>query len=144
MGEGKFMNSTLQVNPSQTVDKGDAEQLRKDILEASKLSFESMKHLTTLDTGAILLMVTFLEKLFANNREWTSLIGIALVLFILSIVAAVSALMQTAAIHRAIAINDVPDWRYRELFRMWTKTIALCAFVFGIICLGTFALKNLY
>jgi len=36
--------------------------------EGEKLYFDSMKHLTTLSTGSVLLLVTFLEKLFSSPR----------------------------------------------------------------------------
>ena len=51
-----------------TETKNDAkEQLAKfkaTTLEINKVSFEAMKHLTTLSAGSILLLVAFLEKLF--------------------------------------------------------------------------------
>jgi O-antigen/teichoic acid export membrane protein len=63
--------------------------------EGEKLFFESMKHLTTLSTGSILLLVTFLEKLFSNPR-WKALIAVTLVSFVVSIVCSVSSMLQSA------------------------------------------------
>lgn len=45
--------------------------------EGEKLYFDSMKHLTTLNTGSVLLLVTFLEKLFSSPR-WRVLVAVSL------------------------------------------------------------------
>jgi hypothetical protein len=121
----------------------EVENRQRQILEISKLSFESMKHLTTLSTGSIVLMVAFLEKLFLNNREWAGLIGAALIAFILSIVASASSLVQINSL-----LTDVftlhNDMHFRDKFRMWTNGIAFISFVLGIVFLVIFAFKNLY
>jgi hypothetical protein len=41
--------------------------LQKDDVEAFKLIFDFLKHLTTLSSGSILLLVTLAEKFFANS-----------------------------------------------------------------------------
>ena len=121
----------------------EVEKLQQKFLELSKMSFESMKHLTTLSTGAIVLMVTFLEKLFSSNREWTALIGAALISFVLSIVTSASALVQINNLLTSVFTLHA-DMHWRDKFRMWTNVVAFTSFVIGIILLVIFAFKNLY
>jgi hypothetical protein len=110
----------------------------------SAVSFEAMKHLTTLSTGSVLLLVTFLEKLFAGYREWTGLIGVALVSFVLSIVAAMWTLMQASTTLSFEGSRDVTRFVELQKSRKLTETIAFGTFLLGVVCLCVFALQNLY
>ena|SRR2546425_10985848 len=56
--------------------------------EGAKLMFESIKHLTTLSTGSILVLVALLEKVF-KNPHWKALMVIAFACFTLSMLASV-------------------------------------------------------
>ena len=105
--------------------------------EGEKLFYDSMKHLTTLNTGSILLLVTFLEKLFSNPR-WKALIAVSLICFVVSIVCSVSSMLQSA--------NDVKhSGRFQRLETRVKSAIyysALLTFVMGLAGLVAFALKN--
>jgi hypothetical protein len=68
----------------------EAKELKEQIIGVLKLSHDSMKHLTTLCTGSLLLMIALMDKLSANSREWRGLIGVALVCFLFSIICAMS------------------------------------------------------
>lgn len=111
----------------------------KSYQEGEKLYFDSMKHLTTLNTGSILLLVTFLEKLF-NNPRWKALIVVSLCSFTLSILFSVSSMLQSA--------NHVKNsGKFRPLEVNVKKVIyyvALITFLSGIISLVVFAWSNLY
>lgn len=107
--------------------------------EGEKLYFDSMKHLTTLNTGSVLLLVTFMEKFF-NNPRWKSLIAVSLVSFVISILCSVSSMFQSA--------NHI---KYSGKFRRLETRIksvvyysSLITFLVGIIGLVIFALRNLY
>lgn len=107
--------------------------------EGEKLYFDSMKHLTTLNTGSILLLVTFLEKLF-NNPRWRALIAVSLISFVISILCSVSSMFQSA--------NHI---KYSGKFRRLETRIknvvyysSLITFLVGIVSLVMFALRNLY
>ncbi len=99
-----------------------------------------LKHLTTLNTGSILLLVTFLEKLF-NKPEWQELIGVAFLSFGVSIVGCLT-------IH-FWSIIDVEDGSEIEItkicvfFRRVLAILAFGGFLIGLISLIVFALKNL-
>ena len=116
------------------------EKLQRDLLSYQQEQ-GFLKHLTTLNTGSILLIVTFLDKLF-KNPEWTLFIGIALVAFIISILGCVTA-------HLA-SVLDVDTQYTKEnnkgvLVLQWiTLLMSFGGFVLGLIFLSIFTLKNLY
>ncbi len=116
----------------------DAEKDReKAVREGEKLFYDSMKHLRTLNTGSILLLVTFLEKLF-GNPQWKALIAVSLICFIGSIVCSVSSMLQSA--------NHVKhSGKFPRLETGVKSTIyysALLTFIVGLASLVAFALKN--
>jgi formate hydrogenlyase subunit 3/multisubunit Na+/H+ antiporter MnhD subunit len=107
--------------------------------EGEKLYYDSMKHLTTLNTGSVLLLVTFLEKLFSSPR-WRALVAVSLVSFVISILCSVSSMFQSA--------NHI---KYSGKFRRLETRIknvayyfSLVTFLVGIVSLVIFALRNLY
>jgi hypothetical protein len=106
--------------------------------EGSKLYFEMYKHLTTLSTGSILLLVTFLEKIFANPK-WKILIVAALSFFLLSILAS----LMLMALHANFVSNLEVDDAGKKIE---SKSVNLClgCFLGGVICLVIFAIRNLY
>lgn len=116
--------------------------IRSSMVDINKLSFEAMKHLTTLSAGSLLLLVTFLEKLFVNRRAWTALVGIAIVLFIISIIAAMYALMQSSMVITKFVVDENDE--QRSVRKVATEFLAFLAFILGIISLAIFALKNFY
>jgi Na+-transporting NADH:ubiquinone oxidoreductase subunit NqrE len=63
----------------------------KRAAEESKLAHDYLKHVTTLSTGSLVLMVTFLEKLI-SKRQWGFLVDVSFVSFLVSIVSAVAAM----------------------------------------------------
>src|SRR5688500_15628505 len=67
----------------------------KTLLESEKLYFDAMKHLTTLSSGSVLLLATFLEK-FSKGPEWRWLLIATFCCFILSIISSVSSMVQSA------------------------------------------------
>lgn len=110
----------------------------KALEESLKLRYDTYKHLTTLNAGSILLITTFLEKLFVGPK-WKGLVGAALGLFVISIILCFR-LMNTAA--HFIMLMDIPP----DEARTTNILVSLCAFCFvwGLICMAIFALKNLY
>ena len=58
--------------------------------EESKLAHDYLKHLATLNTGSLLLVVTFLDKLF-DSPQWLFLAGAAIVCFLIGVAATVLA-----------------------------------------------------
>lgn len=98
-----------------------------------------LKHLTTLSTGSIVIIATFLEKLFANP-EWRILVSISIASFLLSIVGSLITYLfsvlrvnkdQSKKIPKPVLILVIPN-----------VALAFGGFLSGIICLGVFAIKN--
>lgn len=110
-------------------------------LEIYKLEFEYLKHLTTICTGSILLIVAFLEKLFLQPK-WKTLIALALIFFVISI--SLCAFSQLTIIDKA---SEKKSIELRNKVQHWTIGLllaALIAYVIGILCLVVFGIKNLF
>ncbi len=119
------------------------ESFRTSSLDINKFSFEAMKHLTTLSAGSIVLLVTFLDKLFSTGRDWIGFVEMALVLFVLAIICAMFSLMQWTMV-MTLFIADKPEVKSQARRQHRVEQMAFLAFTLGIVCLVIFALKNLY
>jgi len=108
--------------------------------EGRKLQHDSFKHLTTLSTGSILLLITFLEKVFIHP-QWRSLIVIALAAFVLSILASIWMMMMLAGL--VMSLGDLKKEKVVERVFWIGISVAGGGFLLGIICLVIFAIKNL-
>jgi hypothetical protein len=108
--------------------------------EGQKLLYDSVKHLTTLSTGSILLLIALLEKVFtsARGREWEFLIAVCFVCFTASMVASVITMI--------VLSNSV--FYFREDVELGSKKgalifyLSLSMFVLGVVSIVVFALKN--
>lgn len=110
-------------------------------LDIYKMEFEYLKYLTTISTGSILLIVAFLEKLFAQP-EWKPAIALALCSFVLSI--ALCAFSQATIIDK---VSEKKSIDVRSSVQKWTiglLLLALFSYVIGIVSLVAFGLKNLF
>lgn len=108
-----------------------------NILEGQKLFFEALKHLTTLSTGSILLIVTFVEKLFVEP-QWKSLIPITLIAFVLSTIAALVSMLAVS-----FAVRDANRGRLLFYYGGWTSLyVCYVSFLVAMSCLVGFAVKN--
>jgi hypothetical protein len=108
----------------------------KSLEEANKLYYDVFKHLTTLSTGSILLLATFLGQLF-SNPQWKFLVALSLASFIVSIVSAVLMMFWQAG---AVLLLK-QEIQSRELAGFLVTVIS---FLLGIISFVTFAIRNFY
>ena len=106
--------------------------------EGWKLSYDLHKHITTLSTGSILILVTFIERLF-SNPSWKILVVIALSLFVVSIVLALLTMSYLMAFVRDV--GEIEDSSKREHVNI--SAASFSCFLLGIICLVIFAVRNL-
>jgi hypothetical protein len=106
--------------------------------ESWKLRYDTYKHLTTLSTGSILLLVTFLEKLF-TQPQWKVLVIASFCLFVVTILASLFVMNALVGYIREIEIKKREE-RLGGIF----VGIALTSFLLGIASLIIFAVKNLY
>lgn len=102
-----------------------------------KLQYDIYKHLTTLSTGSILLLITFLDKLFAQP-VWKGLVVVALCCLFASILTSFVVMNLMASQVREMEVDQ------RFVARNLTVIIlALSTFSLGIVSLIIFAVKNL-
>ena len=107
-------------------------------IEYLKAVIDHFKHLTTLSSGFILVMATFVENFF-QQPDWQVLFVVAFVCFILSTLFSV--------IGQALYIDLVANlarWRTRNARLNQAVTVAAWAlFMLGILTLVVFTVKNL-
>jgi len=110
-------------------------------IEIYKLEFEYLKHLTTISTGSILLLVAFLDKIF-TQAKCKSAIAVSLISFLLSII--LCAISQATIIEKA-SEKDNLTWRNKiQNLTVGLFLFALLSYVIGVISLVAFGLKNLF
>tara|TARA_R110002074_G_scaffold402208_1_gene604646 strand:+ start:3251 stop:3595 length:345 start_codon:yes stop_codon:yes gene_type:complete len=109
-------------------------------IEAHTTVFDYLKHLSSLCTASILLIIAFLEKLF-ESPEWKVCIAISLVSFVLSII---STVVAQAGVIEMIDHNpkNVAKWAHPLAFI--GLAFVWLFFIVGLVSLVVFALKNLY
>ena len=110
--------------------------------EGLKLHYDFYKHLTTLCTGSILILVTFLEKVF-ENPKWKALVIAAFAFFVLCIIACVLQMVSVASYVQKMG-PATDDSGYEEKMSLSIGIFAFTCFPLGIFCLVIFAVKNLY
>ena len=115
-------------------------------IEGRKFILDILKHITTLDTASILILATFIEKLFSGEPRWPTLIPISLCGFTLSIAGSVTAMLCMMVLYGHDIVDD-----NREDMRAFTVGLSTaCTFIsFGgfLLGIGSFALfsvKNFY
>ena len=101
--------------------------------------FDALKHVTTLSTGTIVILATFLEKVFTAS-QWKWLAGACFILLALSVVTSVAMMFW----HTLSAEEDLGTLT-RDGFRAYFALAMLSAWSFGlgIVCLANFVIKNL-
>lgn len=109
-------------------------------IEVYKIEFDYLKHLTTVSTGAILLIVAFLEKIFLQPT-YKPAVSVSLVCFLVTII--LCAIAQASIIEKASEKKDL-SWRNKvQNLTVSLFLLALCSFVVGMVSLVIFGLKNL-
>jgi len=104
-------------------------------IEQVKLMHDHTKHITTLSAGSLVLLVTFYDKI-GKHGSWKFLVGAALALFIISILAATVA--QISIINYANPEENDPD--PGGAICMAASWIAFCM---AAISLCAFGIRNL-
>jgi len=110
-------------------------------IEIYKLEFEYLKHLTTISTGSILILVAFLDKIFTQPK-FKAAIVVSLISFLLSII--LCAISQATIIEKA-SEKDNLTWRNKiQNLTVGLFLFALFSYVIGVISLVVFGIKNLF
>lgn len=109
-------------------------------IEHVKNWLDFLKHITTLATGAIVLQVAFLEKIFAQPK-WRALVVISLISFMLCVVASVVAHAKSIALSfRPLPHMIVKDFNVTTL----SLIVVWLSFLAGVVALTVFAIRNLF
>jgi uncharacterized membrane protein len=134
-----------EVGMSETINAGTKDKVQeytardKAYEEGMKLMYDLFKHTTTISTGSILILVTFLEKLF-RNPQWRFLIGITFGSFILTLLSSLAMMFLVGQIIKKFGITTAAEDR----FLMLNTVLVIASFLCGIVSLVMFAMKNLY
>lgn len=111
--------------------------------EGWKLHYDAVKHITTLCTGSILILVTFLEKLF-TNPSWKWLVSVTFGLLLFSIIGSLYAMMHIASAVRDVTHVAAYSREGGERAILIFTILSYVGFICGIISLIVFAIRNLY
>ena len=108
-------------------------------IESWKHFYDFYKHLTTISTGAILLMVTFLEKLFVQP-EWRILVGVSFICFMIAVIGCVIGMHSIArTLNEGGNLTDV-----EQVIHFYSHVIVAFSFLVGVCALMSFGVKNFY
>jgi len=109
--------------------------------EAVRAQLDYLKHITTLSTGSILLLATFMDKLLTQPL-WKSAVIVALIGFIVAVVACVVAhTMYIIVNYDAFEEKDIDDWRHTVT--MISFVCIWIGFLLGVLSLAIFGIRNL-
>lgn len=103
--------------------------------EASKLWFELCKHLTTLGTGSILLVMALTERLF-TSREWKGLVVVAVIAFFICVVSSLLCMYFTVL---GLKLGTTES---EVIGHLGAFFIAAGSFFVGLVVIGIFVGKN--
>ena len=107
--------------------------------EGPRLFHDTFRHLTTLSTGSILLLATFVKDLFPVP-EWSFLVGVSFGFLIVSIV---SSVFMMALIAYYFGGGERPSKGGITVILIGLIGVA-GGFILGIVAMVAFALKNFY
>jgi hypothetical protein len=102
-------------------------------LDSLKLDHDTFKHLTTISTGAILILASFIEKFF-QNPAWKGLI--AFTFLSLMICTYMSVIEMFRISHEGVAGKSSGGRR------KWVRLLSCGSFLSGMLSLVVFSLKN--
>jgi hypothetical protein len=108
----------------------------QQFIEGLKYYFQFFQHLTTLDTGSLLLIATLLEKLFKSPKH-THLIKFCFTCFIISLIFSLFGMWFVSTMIAAKAGTG------EGIAATVSFLVAVLGFLGGIIALAIFSVKNL-
>jgi hypothetical protein len=112
----------------------------EDQVERYKISIDYLKHITTLSTGSIILIATFLEKLFSKPL-WKIAVIISLSGFMLSVFCATVSYSLGLAFSFPGEHGETPG--SVELIGGLFIVATWVGFLAGVLSLSLFAIRNL-
>ncbi len=99
--------------------------------------YDYLKHLTTLSTGSLLLLVTFAEK-FAKVPVWQRLFAVGIGCFLISVICSLTCMFLVLSSSRKR--DTAPPW---EDYAIITSFVLTCLFfVWGILAMSVYGIAN--
>jgi hypothetical protein len=130
----------MEMSAEDPKQKAESEKVEQNA-EQTKLAHDYLKHLATLTTGSILLLVTFLEKFLTNLRgKWA--ITVSLCLFTISIVCNIAA--QTGNMETMYYTPKQMKTSVWNRITVGGMIATWVTFLVGLIVLVIFALRNIF
>jgi hypothetical protein len=130
----------MEENVALALDELSPEQRFTRDLASYSHEQDIMKHLATLSTGSIVLLATFLEKLF-SHPSWRILVVIALVGFTASIIGTV--VWQVLSLLHVSAVRSRRAGLVASRVSVPVIAAALGGFFIGVGALAVFAIRNI-
>ena len=109
-------------------------------LEFYKFVADYLKHITTLATGSIVLVVTFLEKVFPSPVAKPAVM-VALVAFTICVVGTTAIFTILIGFESPRHSDETPAWA--QIVAVFFFSTTLVAFLVGIVALTVFGVMNL-
>lgn len=113
--------------------------IEKRWVESAKLHFDLHKHITALSAGSIILLATFLEKLFPD-AQYKIVFFVSLSAFLISIIYSLT-LMQSSISFLLRGVEKT-DERLNRLMRRYSH-FSFAAFAVGLLAFSLFSCLNL-
>lgn len=112
-------------------------------LESYRGFFDYFKHITTLNTGAILIIVAFIERAF-KNPEGKSLVVLAFICFVLSLIGSVSTMYQYAIkILKEETKSIKKEKKFKRFLISLNFLLSKYGFIIGMLLLALFGVINI-
>lgn len=105
--------------------------------ESLKLGYDLFKHVTTLSTGTLLILITFIEKLF-QNPAWKFLVSISFVSLMLVII--LSLVLMFFVTDGVGVLGELQEHEIK--INRWIFMSVIVCFMIGILSFVIFALVN--
>ena len=103
--------------------------------ESAKLFYDLFKHVTTLSTGTIVVLATFIEKIF-KSPVWLPLVVVTFAGLIVSVASALLAMFLMGKHIREPISDKEADWGGKFVL------LCLCSFFVALACLTAFTIRN--
>ena len=113
----------------------DSEKVKDRILDTIKFWQDTFKHLTTLSSGAIIILATFLDKNGNPPKLW--LVGAIFALLIVSVISSVAALIWLSLAHMGIAMSGGNPHRSMKAVSI-CEIIGVASFILALVALAVF------
>jgi len=112
-------------------------------VEEAKFISEYLKHIATLDTGSIVIMATFLQKVVQPVAS--SLISLATICLVISLTGVVITqhFLAVTVSHSTEDVKNIPTTYERLVYRVST-IIAFIGFIIGLSLLGAFIVYGVF